>query len=192
MTTGVGASKFLGVQKIFAQIFPDLPKTLSCNFVGRILVQPPKNGLHLFFKRWAPFLPRFEGILPKFSKILLDFSGNLPGFSTNQSIWECACSPCTPASYTTVNDGYNILLYSFSFIIDEHQNIQIVMLSYSTGLPSVAWQNCISYKKKSNNILQLQTTMSFKTKYFQSELCNKIFNASHVSLLFENHNSIDT
>ena len=29
---GVGASKFLGVQRIFAQIFPNLPKKLSCNF----------------------------------------------------------------------------------------------------------------------------------------------------------------
>jgi len=102
-------------------------------------VRPPKNGLHLFFckrwaaffevKHWAPFLPRFEEILPKFSDILLDFSGNLPGFSINQSFWECACTPCTPPSCTTVNDDSNILLYSFSFVIDEHQNIQIVMLS---------------------------------------------------------------
>ena len=29
---GAGASKFLGVQRIFAQIFPNLPKKLSCNF----------------------------------------------------------------------------------------------------------------------------------------------------------------
>jgi len=29
---GVGASKILGVQRIFAQIFPNLPKQLSCNF----------------------------------------------------------------------------------------------------------------------------------------------------------------
>jgi len=31
---GVGASKFLGVQRIFAQIFPNLPKKLSSNFCG--------------------------------------------------------------------------------------------------------------------------------------------------------------
>jgi len=46
--------------------------------------------------------------------------------------------------------------------------------------------------KKSNNILQLQTAISFKTKHIQSELCNKLFNASHVSLLFQKHDSIET
>jgi len=46
--------------------------------------------------------------------------------------------------------------------------------------------------KKSDNILQLQTTVSFETKNIQSELCNKLFNASHVSLLFKKHNSIET
>jgi len=46
--------------------------------------------------------------------------------------------------------------------------------------------------KKSNNILQLQTTISFKTKHIQSELCNQLFTASHVSLLFKKHNSIET
>ena len=47
------------------------------------------------------------------------------------------------------------------------------------GLRSVAWQNCTS-SKKSNNILQLQTTISFITKHINSELCTKLFNASHV------------
>jgi len=46
--------------------------------------------------------------------------------------------------------------------------------------------------KKSNNILQLQTTVSFLTKNIPSELCNKLFNASHVSLLFKKHNFIET
>jgi len=46
--------------------------------------------------------------------------------------------------------------------------------------------------KKSNNILQLQTTVSFETKNIQSELCNKLFNASHISLLFKKHKSIET
>jgi len=27
-----------------------------------------------------------------------------------------------------INNDYNILLYTFSFIIDEHQNMQILML----------------------------------------------------------------
>jgi len=70
MTTGVGASKFLGMQKIFAQIFPNLPKHCRATFVDRIFVRPPKDGLHLFFcKHWAPFLPRFEEILRKCSEI---------------------------------------------------------------------------------------------------------------------------
>jgi len=46
--------------------------------------------------------------------------------------------------------------------------------------------------KKSNNILQLQTTISFKTKHSYSELYNKIFNVNHVPLLFKKHNSIET
>jgi len=46
--------------------------------------------------------------------------------------------------------------------------------------------------KKSTSILQLQTTVSFKTKNIQFELCNKLFTASHVSLLFKKHNYIET
>jgi len=40
--------------------------------------------------------------------------------------------------------------------------------------------------------LQLQTTISFKTKHIQSEFCDKLFNVSHVSILFEKHISIET
>ena len=40
--------------------------------------------------------------------------------------------------------------------------------------------------------MQLQTTVSFETKNIRSELCNKLFNASHVSHLFKKHNSIET
>jgi len=75
-------------------------------------------------QRWAPFLLRFSGIsprylrilfgfsgilpkfseiLPKFSEILPGFSEILPGFSTHQNSWGCACTSCTPASYTTDN-----------------------------------------------------------------------------------------
>jgi len=74
----VGASKFLGVQRIFAEIFPNLPKKLLCNLWRPFFYWPPKNGLPLFFckrwalffevkQRWAPFLPRFLGIFPGFS-----------------------------------------------------------------------------------------------------------------------------
>jgi len=50
----------------------------------------------------APFLHVFSGILRKFSHILPRFPRTLPGFSSNQNSRGCACTPCTPASYTTV------------------------------------------------------------------------------------------
>jgi len=39
--------------------------------------------------------------------------------------------------------------------------------------------------------MQLQTTVSFEIKNIQSQSCNKLFNASHVSLLFKKQNSIE-
>jgi len=81
MTTGVGASKFWGVQKIFSQIFPNLHKTLSCNFCDRFLARPPKDGLRLFFcKRWAEFFEvnkiwrHFRPDLKRFAQICGDFA----------------------------------------------------------------------------------------------------------------------
>ena len=50
----------------------------------------------------------------------------------------------------------------------------------------------VHLRKKSNNILQLQTIISFEKKHIYFELYNKLFNASHVSLVFEKHNSIET
>jgi len=109
----VGASKFLGVQRTFAQNFPNSPKKLSCNFCRPFSwCDLQQNGLHLFFcklwasffevkQRWAPFLPNFLGILFGFSGILPKFSGILPGFSTNKIVWGYTCTPCTPAFYTT-------------------------------------------------------------------------------------------
>ena len=103
--------QFLWVQKIFAQISPNLPKCCLPTFADRFLVWPPKSGLHLFFcKCWAPFLPRFSeilprylgvlsvfsGILPRISRILPKCLGILPKFPTNQNFWGCACTPCTP------------------------------------------------------------------------------------------------
>jgi len=38
----------------------------------------------------------------------------------------------------------------------------------------------------SNNILQLQTTISFKMEHIKFELHSKLFNASHASFVFEN------
>jgi len=49
----------------------------------------------------------------------------------------------------------------------------------------------VHIRKKSNNILQMQT-ISFKKKHIKFELYNKSFNASHVSLVFEKYNFIQT
>jgi len=95
---GVEASKFLGMQRIFAQIFPNLPKMLSWNFAGRFCVVTSKNGFHLFFcEPWSPFFEVKQcraPFLPKFSRIL-------PGFSTYQNIWG-APAPPPPTPLMTV------------------------------------------------------------------------------------------
>ena len=122
----------------------------------------------------APFSPRLEEICPNLRRFCSIFQGICSDFQQIKVFGVRAPPFCQapPASYTTVNDGYYILLNSFSFIIDEVQNIHIVV--------------------KSNNVLQLPTRISFKTNHIQSYLCNKRFNASHESLLFAIHNSIDT
>jgi len=63
--TGVGASKFLGVQRIFAQIFPNLPKKLSSNLCGPFFGKA--------FKKWSSlvFLQMLGCI---FVHILRDFA----------------------------------------------------------------------------------------------------------------------
>ena len=81
LAIGVVASKFLGVQRIFAQIFPNLPKKLSCNFyqpflwrdlqkmvfsclsanLGRQFSKSDNVGCH--------FCPDFQGFCPDFQQI---------------------------------------------------------------------------------------------------------------------------
>jgi len=91
--TGVGASKFLGVQRIFAQIFPNLPKKFLCNFFRPFFsVTFQKMVFTCFFanvggeffevkQRWAALLPKFSGIFSRNLGILFGFSGILPKFS---------------------------------------------------------------------------------------------------------------
>jgi len=99
----VGASKCLGVQRILAQISPNLPEKLFCNFFLQcfshkdhedfFLVWSPQQvficfsanvGRHFWSQiTWAPFLPRFSGILPRYLGILPGFSRILPRFSGN-------------------------------------------------------------------------------------------------------------
>jgi len=85
----------LGMQRIFAQIFPNLPKNLSCKLCQLFFgVTSKKLSLLIFLQTlgaifevkqcWVPFLSRFSGILFEFSGILPKFSKILPKFSTNQ------------------------------------------------------------------------------------------------------------
>ena len=90
-----------------------LPKNfLPQRLLRPFLFWPQKKVLICFFwkyrapffevkQRWVPFLPRFSAIVPRYLKILPRFSGILPGLSTNRNFWGCACTPYTPASYTT-------------------------------------------------------------------------------------------
>jgi len=120
--------QIFGVRRIFVRISPNLPENFLGHFLcgyfltksifGAISSKQSTLGAICFQikRRWAPFLlicssslPRFSGILRRFSQILSrflrilpGFSGILPGFSPNQKFWECACTSCTPASYTTV------------------------------------------------------------------------------------------
>jgi len=57
---GAGVSRFLGVRRILAGIFANLPEKLFCDFCLQIfsmfLEWPPKKGFHLiFWKRWPSF-----------------------------------------------------------------------------------------------------------------------------------------
>jgi len=75
---GVGPRKYLGVQRIFTQIFPNLPKKFLCNFAARFFGMTSKKWFSLvFLQTLGAILPRYLGILSK-------FSGIFPGFSTNQ------------------------------------------------------------------------------------------------------------
>ena len=83
-----------------------------------------------------------------------------------------------------------MLPYSFIFLM---KNMKTFRQRFHNLCAYVMLSGKILYlTKKSNNILQLQTTIYFKTKHIQSELCNKLFNASHVLLLSEKYNSIET
>jgi len=89
----------------------------SANVVRNFL-KSNNAGCHL--AGFSGTLPRFSGIFPGFSGIFPGFSGIfprfleiLPGFLTNQYFWGCACTPCTPVSYTTMlQDVGNSIRYS--------------------------------------------------------------------------------
>jgi len=84
------------MRKISARISPNLPEKNLGHFLCEHILKPTFFWDDLQKEYWAPFLSSFSGMLRRFSKIL-------PGFSPNQNIWGSACTPCTPASYTTAS-----------------------------------------------------------------------------------------
>jgi len=84
------------MRKISARISPNLPEKNLGHFLCERILKPTFFWDDLQKEYWAPFLSSFSGMLRRFSKIL-------PGFSPNQNIWGSACTPCTPASYTTAS-----------------------------------------------------------------------------------------
>ena len=79
------------------------------------------------FMEFAQIFQRFSQILPRFPLILPRFSGILPGFSTDQNIWEWACTPCTPASYTTATGDVNFISRpSQKFLFDNSAVLHIL------------------------------------------------------------------
>jgi len=125
---GVGASKCLGVRRIFAQISLNFPEKSSkkrdsiSSHVGRIF----KNQTALqasFLPKFPPNLPfpltclkrtknmtskkstysNFANLFTNFAGISTDFAQILSDFArifTKSKFWGCGCTPCTPASYT--------------------------------------------------------------------------------------------
>jgi len=79
---GVGAGKFLGVQRIFARISPNLPQNFLCDFCLKSF--PHKDHLWydlqkkvflcLYAKVWRLFSPDFQGFCPNFQVFFPDFA----------------------------------------------------------------------------------------------------------------------
>ena len=114
---GVGADKFVGVRRIFAQISPNLPKKFLCAFCpyifshkedeGLFLVWPPKKVLIVFFcKRWAPFFEvkqcwapfflDFQGFYPDFQRFCPNFQGFCPNFQQIKTFGGALVPPAVP------------------------------------------------------------------------------------------------
>jgi len=103
---GVGAGKFLGVQRI--------KKNSSCHF-GRHVFQI-KACCAPYLLIFSGSLHRFSRNLWRFSEILPGFYRILPGFSPNQNFWGCACTPCAPASCTSEYRNYIFATRNFTTI----------------------------------------------------------------------------
>jgi len=72
---GVGASKFLGVKGFFAQIFPNLPKKLLCNFCRPFLWCDLQKMVFNFFLQTLGTIFRSQTMLDAhFAQIFNDFA----------------------------------------------------------------------------------------------------------------------
>jgi len=94
-TIDVGASKFLGMRRIFAQIYPNLPEKFwatACKFFPSKIMKTffgmtSKKSLHVFFCKntilwaplyeikqdWEPFFHEFQRFCPDFQRFCPDF-----------------------------------------------------------------------------------------------------------------------
>jgi len=121
------SKQILGLRKMFARISPNLPEKFLCDFCLQIFSNKDHEDLFgvtskkrfscaflqtlgaIFFKEsWAPFLLGVSGILSK--------------FSTKQNFWGCVCTPCTPASHTTVP------IYSHAEVTIVNCNCQLAVI----------------------------------------------------------------
>jgi len=76
---------------------------------GMTYKKKQKKVFMWFCTRWAPFFLNqstlgaiLARIFREFAQIFPGFTDLFPGFSPNKTFWGSACTPCTPASYTTV------------------------------------------------------------------------------------------
>ena len=125
--------EFWGVQKIFPKFSQTCTKHCRATFADHFLARPPKMVFTCFSanvgrhfskstRLGAIFCPDLKRFCPNLRRFCSIFQGIYSDFQQIKVLGVRAPPFCQapPASYTTVNDGYNILLYSFSFIIDGH------------------------------------------------------------------------
>jgi len=121
---GVGASKFLGVQRIFAQISETCPKSCRATFADRFCVRPPKMVFTCFSANlgrhfWKPknvgrhfclyfqiFCSDFQGFCQNFQRLCQHFQGFCLDFQQIKTFGGAFAPPATPPP-TPLCDVYN-------------------------------------------------------------------------------------
>jgi len=102
---GVGASKFLGLQRIFDQIFPNLPKKISCKFCRPVLWCDLQKTVFTCFSAnlgrhfsksnnvGRHFCSNFQGFCPNFQRFCPNFQGFCPDFQQIKTFWGTLAPP---------------------------------------------------------------------------------------------------